>query len=362
MAKYADSIIVTNPNRGTLLRKSIAWYFAIGILCSYEQRIWAGILPSWQPRESGMHSEPIGSLKQTTVKTVGGEASAIGKDLGAKVGWWHVNLFGRNPGLFLVFNVAGSYGEVGTSVSAADGRGSSDSNVVFRRYYSDLGLVFYGGFFRWEAVGSYGSLFYRDDKLPPVQAIIGVNKFDMLIYKWFSFGLHSRARHVYEKDFESPRAVEVDNRAQFRFEFDHKKHYLEVAGGLTRAQESLQDAIVAEGDVGYYLTKLKITARSYHIFARIKYFANTTDADLGRFATIRLPQDDLHMPPQLVSPEDTMVISLALNQPFGPYFGIGPAQVGYWFNTAIFNYSRRDGASQHTNRDLGIGFYYQFER
>ena len=315
-------------------------------------------MPDWKPPNSDYKILPIAAYRLSDSKTLAGKAQSSGSDLGGRFELAHFNLFGKNPGLTFEFTGSASKGSLTTSITDNSFTSASNSTINFERAWYEFGFTLYLGSLKYNVKASQGVLRFPDGRIERIQSVELINEAQLNIFSWLQFGIFSEAKQVFREQFDEPIHVEVDNWSYFKFSiFDSID--LALGPGIVIAQESEGEDIVADGETHYTRIDLQaLTTSIYRLWGRIKYVHNTTDPDLGRFATMKLPKDELYATPRLVPPEDTLSFTIFLTAPYGPYSFIGPFELGYWMNQVIFNYKKKNSEESHTNRDLGIGVFF----
>jgi hypothetical protein len=243
-----------------------------------------------------------------------------------------------------------------TTLSNIQGYGSSRSDVRFHRFWGESQLTFFYKALRLRADAARGLLRYQLDEAPPLQAVDAGGDLGLRVLRWLDFRIQTQYRHVFAEAFDDPTLVELENAFFTHVSIDKIRLEIDSGPALTYAQESLDSEVSGEGWVR--LAYARATLRGvygYDFEMRARYVVSTSDDRLGRYATMRLPREDLYHPPTVMAPEDTLTLSTNLSYPYGS------SRFGYWINWLIFDYSERGGRKAHTNRDSGIGMFFGYD-
>jgi hypothetical protein len=315
------------------------------------------VLPRWDRPDTEWQITPLLGYKLGSTRTVASAAQSTGLEGGAKIEVPDIHLVGKtNPGLGLHAGGGGALGFTKTTLSTVEGYGAAQSDVRFHRYWGEAGLTLFYKALRIRADIARGLLRYQLDEAPALQAVDAGGDVALRVLRWLDFRLQTRYRHVFEDAFDDPTLAELENGAFTQVSIDKIRLQLEAGPALTYAQESLEHEVSGEGWVRLAYARAELKGLyGYDLAVRARYVVSTSDARLGRYATMRLPREDLYRAPSVTAPEDTLTLSTNASRAYGS------ASFGYWINWLIFDYSGRDGKKSHTNRDSGIGMFFGYE-
>lgn len=310
--------------------------------------------PAFERPEGGIRFYPIAGYRLTEAKSLAGSARSSGLELGVRGGWNYLQLSKGKSGLGLIARGAIAADRVTATISNDKGFGTKETPLNVFRGWAEGGAVIFFKALREELTVARGILKYDYDEFPLVQDVVTSNDLGLRLTQGISVGLQTKYRHVYSELVAEPTTAEIDNWAHLSVRIDALGLTLDGGPGTTYTQESYLDDIAAEGTVRYAQILMSRPRLPYvqDFSGRVKYVMGTSDENLGRYATMRLPEDDLGMPPTLTAPNNTMILAAF----FG--YGILGAKLGYWFNLVIYDYEKPES---ELVRQSGLGFFAGYD-
>jgi hypothetical protein len=314
--------------------------------------------PDWPADRFDWVFQPIFAFKYTQgVNEQTGTTRTSTAEGGLAAGLVGVPVVPGNPGLTTGPRVGVAYGYSNSLVKDKAGE-TTDSSFHYRRQWGGIDNAFYFKSFRYGLSLTRGMLKVIEDEDRLIQSFRADNDFGVIFRTWLSGHyslLHGRAYH---RKFSKPFLVENDHWLHARILTGFLDFLFDFGPGVTAVSAWSFDGenSAGGGTVSYFLLKTRFTVLWKLIGEGIgKYAIDASEKRLGRYATERLPEDDLNEPATLAMPEDSFLGSLF----FGIKdlaFGIG---AGWRYNIQVLNVAEKDGTSRETTKNHGLGLYYE---
>ena len=179
-----------------------------------------------------------------------------------------------------------------------------------------------------------------------------------LILPWLSEHYSLDYIRAYTHNYGAKFLEDYDHWLHTRMFFTPLSFVVDLGPGITQTSEFDPESgkRFGSGSTDYFLLKTGFNPFwKFVADGQAKYVYKATEEDLGTYASLRLPEDQLNEPQTLALPEDSFLGSLFLGVKDIAY-GIG---AGWRQNIQVLNVQRRHGRAKETKKDQGLGLYYE---
>lgn len=314
-----------------------------------------GFLPDWPVTGFDWYVSPIAAFKYQATSTDGADPTKTTTfEGGLGAGVQGIPVVPGNPGFTVAPDAGLAYGY---NYSVVDSEGGDEkSSTHYRRQWLGLASTLYVKFFRYRLDVRNARLTVSEDSSKLVKSQFLGNDFGVLVLPWLSQHYTLDYLRAYGESYQDKFLEDYDHWFHTRMFFDFWSVMTDFGPGVTHTSEFDPESggRLAHGRTDYLLFKGHMNpVWKVVLDTQAKYVFNATEKNLGNYAAMRLPEDDLNEPDTLAMPEDSFMGSLFLGVKDIAY-GIG---AGWRTNIQVLNVQRRGDAPKQTTKTQGLGLY-----
>jgi hypothetical protein len=316
----------------------------------------SGCFPDWKQKSGDFSLSPVIGAQYRTEDYQTYRQKSLETEIGASGLIQGLPIVSGNPGAEHDLSGGVVWGRVD---GKRDDRLSGKSTTIdqsYRRFWIGDQVYGYYRFLRFGLGLTFGRKSYDSrHRYQDIDSLGITNDLGVLMRTWSS--AHLTTRYLIAKRLRPTKTFlrEFDLWIHNRMDFSMFSAFVDAGPGRTWVTE----VVISDEELSGVSDYLKVYAGAnpfwkFFIHGRAKYIYGSSGEDVGSYASVRLPDEELGLPPTVAMPEDSLTTQMFIGLD-RVFLGFG---VGWQVIRQTVNLSQKNGRSRSTTADSGLVFSY----